>query len=100
MTILTQTIEQAMLDRSPALHAQLKMLGKLQAFLKETAREVNAQVVTAVQERRMREGWDKLGLTPLQMAGRLNSAQSEAMETVLDEVLQFPQDEISSPSPG
>lgn len=98
MTLLTQTIEKAMLDRAPAMHQQLKAAGKLTPYLRETAGEINRQVVTSVQEARLAQGWDKL--PPLELTGQLNSAQNEAMHVALDAALQFPPDETSSPSPG
>ena len=100
MTLLTQTIEKAILDRAPALHRQLKAEGKLTGYLRETAAEINGQVVSAAMQTRMRQGWDRLGLTLPEVAGRLAAAESSALESVLDAALQFPQDGTSSPSPG
>lgn len=98
MTLLA-TIEKAMQDRAPALHQQLKDEGKLTAYLRQTADEVKSSTATGMMEMRQRQGWDKLGLTLPQMAGRLAAARSSAMESALDAALQFPPQETSSPSP-
>ncbi len=100
MTLLTQTIEKAMQDRAPQLHAELKAAGKLTPFLRDKAAEINSQVATATMERRVSEGWDKQDLPFNKMVGNLNAAQASAMETALDEALQFPQAGTSSPSQG
>ena len=100
MSILHQTIEQAMLDRAPALHQQLKAEGKLTVFVRQKAQEIGALSVQMTQATRLSQGWDKQGLTPLEMTGRLNAARSEATESVLDEALQFPPGGTSSPSLG
>lgn len=100
MSMLLQTIETAMQERAPALHQQLKDEGKLTAYLRQTADAVKAASVTGAMEMRKRQGWDKQGLTLTETAGRLAAAGSSAMEIALDEALQFPQQETSSPSPG
>jgi hypothetical protein len=86
--------------KAPALYRELKEQGKLTAYLREQAGQINSQVVTAMRETRLRQGWDRQDLTLPEMAGRLAAAQSSAMESALDEALQFPQPETSSPSPG
>jgi hypothetical protein len=96
MSILHQTLDQAMKDRAPALHQQLKASGKLGPYLRQLAAEINSQVVTTVQEMRMAQHWDRL--PPLELAARLKAAESSAMEVALGEALQFPLDETSSPS--
>lgn len=93
---LRQTIELALKDKEPKLHAELKAAGKLQAHLQELEDQVAQQTVDAVQTQRLAEKWDNLG--SMESAGRMRTAASLAREAALAEVLQFPQDETSSPS--
>lgn len=100
MTLLTQTIETAMRNQAPDLHADLKASGKLGQYLRATAEQVSGEGVAGAMAMRHQQGWDKQNLSPVQMAAKLAAARSSAMESALAEALQFPQAETSSPSQG
>lgn len=100
MTLMQRTVEAALKDRAPKLYADLKAEGKLTAFVREKAGEINSSVVQATMEARMRGGWDKQNLPLPEMVGRMNAARASATEIALDEALQFPPEGTSSPSQG
>ena len=100
MTLLTNTIETAMRERAPKMHAELKAAGKLTARIREMAQDINSEVASATMEARFRGGWDKQNLPFNVMVGNMNAAQASALEVALDEALQFPPEETSRPSPG
>ena len=98
MSILHQTIEQALKDKAPQLHADLKAAGKLAAHVNSLALEVKDQAATALMEQRAKLKLDSLPMEE-KVAG-LAVARQGAMESALAGVLEFPPDETSSPSQG
>jgi hypothetical protein len=90
MSILQRTIEAAMRDRAPKMHAELKAAGKLTAHVREIEEQVNSQVVSEVMEQRLANRWDRL--PPMEMAAKMKAADALALETALAEALEFPPD--------
>ena len=97
MTVLTQTIELALKDKQPDLHASLKASGKLRQYAEDLAQEIGSQAVDLTMEQRLAEKWDDLG--PMESAARMRTAQSINRETLLALALESPPDETSEPSP-
>jgi hypothetical protein len=98
MSILARTVEQALKDKAPKLHASLAASGELKRFAQDTADEISSATVDSVMEQRLREKWDDLG--PMECAAKMRTAAALHREVALAEALEFPPDETSSPSPG
>lgn len=94
--MMQQTIELALKDRAPRLHAELKAAGKLTVHVAELEAQISDQVATAVMEQRAAKKWDRL--PPMELAAKMKAAAALARESALAETLQFPPDETSSPS--
>ncbi len=88
---------EALKNKAPALHKSLEASGKLREYVQDLAEQINSQVVSLTQAQRAQQGWDKLG--PLECAARMRMADSLNLELVLAQLLEFPQDETSRPSP-
>ena len=99
MIPMEKTVLLALKDKAPALHQQLSEAGTLRAFLTEQAEEINEQIVTLTMHLAGKQGAFKTPELPLvEKAGILKACEASATETVLSEMLQFPQDETSLPS--
>ncbi len=81
----------AIKDKAPELHKQLAAKGELTQYVKDLAEQINSEIVSMTQSQRMRGKWDNLG--PVECARRMKTAESLNQETVLAEMLEFPQDE-------
>jgi len=86
-------VKEALKAKAPALHKDLARLGKLTEYVRDLADEINSQVVSMTQQDRARGKWDDLG--PMECAAKMKMADVLNQETVLSEMLQFPQDETS-----
>ena len=64
----------------------------------EMADQVSSTAVSAVQEQRRAEKWDRLG--PMECAARMRTAEAMALEAAIAEALEPLPAETSSPSPG
>ena len=98
MTILQQTIEMALKERYPQLHASLAASGGLRRYAQEMADQISSQAGSLTLEQRTKEGWDKLG--PMECAARMRTADHLNREALLAEALEFLPDETSPPSQG
>jgi len=98
---LDKTILLALKDKNPALHRQLAKEGTLKAFVTDLAEQINEQIVTLTMELAGNKGVFREPFPdPLEKVGILNQARSLATETVLAEMLEFPQDETSPQRPA
>lgn len=88
----------ALKEKNPALHQQLADQGKLKAFLTDQADEISNQIVTLTMELAARQGHDR-AKSLAEGAGILKACEASATETVLSEMLDFPQDETSRQRP-
>ena len=86
-------VKEALKAKAPSLHKSLAESGGLTKFVADLAEEINSQVVTLTQQDRARGKWDDLG--PMECAAKMKMADVLNQETVLAEMLQFPQDETS-----
>ena len=91
-------VKDAIKEKAPALYRSLAASGQLNEYAQDLADQISSQVVTLTQAQRIKEGWDKLG--PVECAARMRMASSLNREAVLADLLEFPQDETSPPSPG
>ena len=94
---LHQTVEAALKDKAPKLHASLQAAGELRGYVSELASQISSEVVSLTQEQRLREKWDS---DPATLVGKLNQARARNREVVMHDLLEFPQDGTSQPSPG
>lgn len=76
MSTLAQTLHKALPDLTPKEVADL-------------ADDLGAQAVAQTQEQRMREGWDNLG--PTECAARMRTAQHLALEALITQTVEAPQ---------
>ena len=96
----TQSLVRAALKgKNPDLHAQLTKAGTLTAFVQDLAEEINSQVVTLAHQIAAKKGcFTPPFPDPLEKVGIMKMADKLASETVLSEMLEFPQDETSPQS--
>lgn len=95
---LQTTVELALKDKAPKLHAALKADGKLGQYVADLASQISSETVSLTQEQRARQKWDRLG--PLECAAKMRTAQVLNREAAMAHLLEFPQDETSPPSPA
>ena len=98
MSILQQTIELALKDRQPELHASLKAGGQLRRYAADLSDQICSQAGSLTLEHRRKEKWDNLG--PLACAARMRTADHLNREALLAEALESPPAETSPPSQG
>ena len=91
---MDKTIRLALKDKNPALFKELSATGKLTAFVTDLAEQMADQIVTLTLEIAAQNGANRAGSFQ-EKVGILNQARSLATETVLAEMLEFPQDETS-----
>ena len=91
-------VKEALKAKAPSLHKSLAAKGQLTQYVADLAEEINSQVVTLTQQDRARGKWDNLG--PMECAARMRMADALNQETVLAEMLEFPQDETSPQNPA
>jgi hypothetical protein len=96
MTILQETIELALKDRQPELHASLKAGGRLRQYAADLADQISSQAGSLTLEQRRKEKWDNLGA--MECAKRMRTADHLNREALLAEALESPPDETSPPS--
>ncbi len=90
---MIQTVLAALKDKAPALHQQLTDKGELKAYAAGLAEQISSEAVDLTQKQRLREKWDKLG--PMECAAKMKMAHALNLETVMADLLEFPQDETS-----
>lgn len=88
MTMLQETVERALKDKAPRLHKELQEAGKLRAFVRDRAAEIDADVVSAVMDEAHAKGWNSLPVD--QCSAKMKMAESAALEAVLADKLDFP----------
>ena len=90
MTILYNTVKQALKDKSPALFKTLSEKGELSSYLDNLVDEIKSQTNSRAVTIANRQGYQK---EPdlIKRAGLLNSAHEAAQEIVLSDMLEFPQ---------
>lgn len=89
----------ALKEKNPALHRQLERSGKLREYVSDLAGEISDQRTTLTMEIASKHGLQAAQKTdPIKAVGIMNMADKLATETVLAEMLDFPQDETSPPS--
>lgn len=91
-------VRNALKDKNPALFRDLQMRGGLKDFLAERTQEIQDAIVSRTMEIAKGQGLTE-ATSPLDKAALLKVAESLASEEVLAEMLEFPQDETSQPSP-
>lgn len=99
MAQMTQTVRLALKDKNPALFKELQMRGGLNDFLSERTAEIQDAIVSRTMEIARWQGLTE-ATNPMDKAAMLKVAESLAVEEVLAEMLEFPQDETSPPSQG
>ncbi len=90
---MVQTVLLALKDKAPALHQQLADKGEVKAFVADLAEQISSQAVDLTQQQRLQQKWDKLGA--LECAAKMKMAHALNLETVMADLLEFPQDETS-----
>lgn len=94
---LHQTVELALKDKAPELHAQLVAQGGLRQYVADLTSQISSEIATRTQEARAANKWDSLG--PMECARRMQGAQALIREEALATMLEFPQ-AGTSPSSG
>ena len=94
---MIQTVEMALKEKAPQLHAQLKAKGELSKYLQDLAEQIKSQTVSLVQADRKRNHWDNLG--PMELAAKLKMSDALNQERVMADLLEFPQEGTSPQSP-
>lgn len=94
---LSKTVDLALKDQAPELHAELAKAGSLRQYVDDLSSQISSASVTATQEQRLREKWDNLG--SVECAAKMRAAQSLHLEAALADLLQFPQDGTSASRP-
>lgn len=84
-------VEQALLDRAPDLHRNLKQRGKLDEYVVDLADQISSAVLDQVATARRTQRLDDL--PPMELVQGLNNAQAQAEEEVLAALLEFPSDD-------
>lgn len=88
---MIDTVKAALMDKAPALYSSLRKSGKLNAWVKDKAEEINAAIGARAREIAEHHGYSKLLQTdPMKAVGTMNMAKSLATEAVLAEMLEFP----------
>lgn len=95
---MIQTVLAAIKDKAPQLHQQLQASGKLNSHAQDLAEQINAEVVSMTMQDHKQHRWDKL--PPMERAAKMNAAKAMHRETVLAQMLEFPQDETSPANQG
>ena len=95
---MEKTVRLALKDKNPALFKELSATGELTAFAADLAEQINEQIVTLTLEMAEQNGANK-AQSFQEKVGILNQARSLATETVLAEMLDFPQDQTFPQSP-
>lgn len=93
-----EVVEQAMLDKAPALHRNLKQRGKLDEYMVDLADQISSALSEGVMQIRREQKLDDL--PPMQLVQELNNARAQVEEEVLAAYLEFPSDDPSTPSPA
>jgi hypothetical protein len=83
-------VKTALKDKNPALFKSLMASGELHPFVTERADEINSAIVTLMMELSAKER--KTAADPMELAQILKGYDAMARETVLDEMLEFPQE--------
>lgn len=96
MSMLIETVKQALKEKAPQLHEQLRASGQLGRFAEDRASEISSAVVQMTQEQRLKGKWDNLG--PMECAAKMKAAAALNRETAIAEALEFPPDQTSSQS--
>jgi hypothetical protein len=96
--MLRQTVEKALQEKAPSLHADLAKAGTLGQYVTDLTNSISSEIVTSVMEARGRGKWDQLG--PMECARKMKAQESLETERALAQMLEFPQDETSPPSEG
>jgi hypothetical protein len=82
--------------KAPSLYLNLKSRGKLEDYCPNLADEISSEAISQMISQRGREKWDDLG--PMESAGRMKMQLHLNIEALLEQALEFPPEEISSPS--
>lgn len=90
------TVKEALKEKAPALFKSLQATGKLNEYVMDLAQQINSEIVSMTMEDHRRGKWGQL--EPMERVGRMNQATALNREKVLAEMLEFPQDETSTPS--
>ena len=98
MSNVRTLVSDALKDKNPALFRELQIRCKLKDFLAEKTAEIQDAIVSRTMEIAKWHGLTE-ATSPLDKAAMLKVAESLASEEVLAEMLEFPQDETSQPSP-
>lgn len=96
MTILSRTIEAGLKYKAPSLYRNLKSRNQLEDYCLNLENEIRSEAVQSMMAQRGRERWDDLG--PMESAGRMKMQLHLNIEALLEQALEFPPEEISSPS--
>ena len=93
---IQQMVKAALQEKAPELFKQLQASGKLNQYVQDLSSQISSEIVTMTQEDRRRGKWDKLG--PVACAAKMKMAEALNRETVLAQMLEFPQEGTSPQS--
>ena len=85
---------EALKHKSPLLMEELRLRGNLEAYIEEMASEISSATTSLALQIAKKHGYDQVK-TMMEGVALLNGAIPLAMEIVLAEMLEFPQDETS-----
>ena len=89
-------VKAALKDKNPALYKSLAASGELNQFVTERADEIQDEIATLTMELSAKAR--KETSDPMEIAQLLKGYDSIAQETVLAEMLEFPQDDEDAAS--
>lgn len=96
--ISKETYRKALKERAPKLYAQMEKVGDLEKHVRDAVTQANDSVNERVTETFLSRKGNRLG--PIEQAALMNAIKAELQEIELAQMLEFPPDETSPPSPG